>query len=217
MSASRCLRQTCCLVPVAFRAGCWWRDSERVDVSEPASISAGIAARYARAVFELARDGKGLKPLEGDIDMLEAALKESADLRTLIASPLYTRQQQAKAMEALAKKMKLTPMMGNALALMAEKGRLYILPQLLSELRARIAREKGEITADVIAAKALTKAQADKLAKALKASVGKDVNLNLSVDENLIGGLIVKLGSKMIDTSIAAKLNTLQNAMKEVG
>lgn len=186
-------------------------------MSEPASISTGIAARYAKAIFELARDGKKLKALDSDIAALEAAIGESPDLRDMIASPLYTRDVQAHAIAALARKMKLSPIVTNTLALMAEKGRLFVLPQLLEQLRARIAEEKGEITAEVIAAKALTKAQSDKLAAALKASTGKDVKLNLSVDENLIGGLIVKLGSKMIDTTIAAKLNTLQNAMKEVG
>ena len=84
-------------------------------------------------------------------------------------------------------------------------------------LRAMIAEDKGEVTADVTSAKELTKAQADKLAKTLKASVGKDVNINATVDESLIGGLVVKVGSKMIDTSIRSKLNSLQNAMKEVG
>jgi len=186
-------------------------------VSEPASISSGIAARYAKAVFELAREGKKLKGLDSDIASLEAAVAESAELRDLISSPVYTRDIQGKAILALARKMKLSPIMTNALALMAEKGRLYLLPQFLEGLRQRIAEEKGEITAEVTVAKALTKTQADKLAKSLKASTGKDVKLNLSVDENLIGGLIVKLGSKMIDTSIASKLDTLQNAMKEVG
>jgi len=91
------------------------------------------------------------------------------------------------------------------------------LPQMAAALRAQNADDKGEITADVVSAKALTKAQADKLAKTLKERVGKDVKINATVDESLIGGLIVKVGSKMIDTSIRSRLNSLQNAMKEVG
>jgi F-type H+-transporting ATPase subunit delta len=100
---------------------------------------------------------------------------------------------------------------------MAQKRRLFVLPALLRELRERIAEHKGEVTADVVSAKALTKAQSDKLQKALSASVGREVQLNATVDESLIGGLVVKVGSKMIDTSIRSKLNALQNTMKEVG
>jgi len=190
---------------------------ERVDVSEPASISGGIAKRYATAIFEMARDDKAIKALEADIDALEAALDVSDDLRALINSPIYTRAQMGAATAALVKTMKLSPLMGNTLGLMASKRRLFVLPQVISTLRAEIAAEKGEIFAQVTSAKALTKAQETKLAKSLKAAVGKDVNISATVDESLIGGLVVKVGSKMIDTSIRAKLNNLQNTMKEVG
>ena len=107
--------------------------------------------------------------------------------------------------------------MQNTLALMGQKRRLFVLPQLVADLRDRIAAEKGEMTADVTSATKLTAAQAKKLAEVLKSKVGKDVKLNATVDESLIGGLIVKLGSTMIDTSVKAKLASLQNAMKEVG
>ncbi len=100
---------------------------------------------------------------------------------------------------------------------MAAKRRLFVLPQLVADLRARIAAEVGEVTAEVTAAAALSQEQADKLAATLKARVGKDVKVKLAVDESLIGGLVVKLGSTMIDTSIKSKLSALQNAMKEVG
>ncbi len=189
----------------------------RVDVSEPASISTGIAERYARAVFELAREGKSIKALEADIAALEAALGDSTDLVSLISSPLHTRAQQRLAVSALAEKMALSDIMKNALALKASKRRLNVLPQFLAALRRLAAEEKGEVTAEVTAARALTKAQQQKLAKALKASVGKNVNIDLAVDESLIGGLVVKVGSKMIDTTIASRLSNLQNAMKEVG
>jgi F-type H+-transporting ATPase subunit delta len=189
----------------------------RADVSEPASISAGIAARYASAVFEIANEGKSLTALEGDVDALDAALKASADLRDLIGSPVYTRDVQASAIAAIAAKMGLSVTVRNTLALMAGKRRLFVLPQLVARLRDMIADEKGEVTADVTAAQTLTKAEADKLAATLKKTFGKTVKLNASVDESLIGGLIVKVGSKMIDTSIRSKLASLQNAMKEVG
>jgi F-type H+-transporting ATPase subunit delta len=188
-----------------------------MDVSEPASISTGIAQRYATAVYDLAKDAKKVAALETDLDALQDALTGSDDFRALIHSPLYTRDEQAGAIAALAKKMKLSPTMTNTLALMAQKRRLFVLPQLVKTLRDVIAEDKGEVTAEVTSAKALSKAQSDKLAKSLKATTGKTVTLQTTVDETLIGGLIVKVGSKMIDTSIRAKLNSLQNVMKEVG
>ena len=188
-----------------------------MDVSEPASISTGIAARYATAIFELVKEDRSLTTLDADVDALDAALKDSADFRTLIASPIYTREEQAAAVTAIARKAGMSQTVTNTLALMAGKRRLFVLPQLVRELRARLAAEKGEVTAEVTAAKALTKAQEEKLARTLKASVGKDVKISMAVDESLIGGLVVKVGSRMIDTSIRSKLAALQNSMKEVG
>jgi F-type H+-transporting ATPase subunit delta len=192
-------------------------DIGRVDVSEPASISSGIAERYATAVFGLAKDDKKLPALEADVDALEAALNDSADLRAMVTSPIYTRAEQGEAIHALSTRMGLDPVVTNTLRLMAEKRRLFVLPQLVRSLRERIAEEKGEVTAEVTSAVELTKTQLSRLAKTLKEKVGKDVNIKTTVDESLIGGLIVKVGSKMIDTSVKAKLANLQNAMKEVG
>lgn len=186
-------------------------------MSESASISSGIAARYASALFELARDEKALGVLEGDADALDAALTASADLRDLISSPLYSREDQGAAIAAVVAKMGLSPLFASTIALMAQKRRLFVLPQLVTQLRALIATEKGEITAEVTSAAALTPAQAKALADTIKARVGKDVKLKTAVDETLIGGLVVKVGSTMIDTSVRAKLSSLQNAMKEVG
>jgi F-type H+-transporting ATPase subunit delta len=188
-----------------------------VDVSEPASISTGIAARYATALFDLAKEEGALGPLESDVAALEGALAESADLRDLIASPIYGRDVATAAIGKVAEAMGLNAITGNTLRLMAQKRRLFVLPALLVALRARIADHKGEISAEVVSAKALTKAQSDKLSKVLKAATGREVNLKSTVDESLIGGLVVKVGSTMIDTSIKAKLNALQNTMKEVG
>jgi F-type H+-transporting ATPase subunit delta len=188
-----------------------------VDVSEPASISSGIASRYATAIFEISKESNSLETLEANVTDLAAALGASTDLNALIGSPVLSRDDQAKAIAAVADKMSLADVMKNGLAVMAEKRRLFVLPALLNELSALIAEEKGEVTAEVASAKALTKAQSEKLAKSLAARVGKDVKINATVDEDLIGGLVVKVGSKMIDTSIRSKLNSLQNAMKEVG
>lgn len=202
-------------VPDMRRAGA--KDIGRADVSKPASISTGIAARYATAVFELAKDEKALVALERDVDALDGVLADSADLRDLISSPIYTRDDQAASIAAIAAKMGLSGLVANTLALMASKRRLFVLPQLLATLRQKISTEKGEVTAEVTSATMLSAAQAKELAATLKARVGKDVKLKTAVDESLIGGLVVKLGSTMIDTSIKAKLAALQNAMKEVG
>ncbi|MBK6466641.1 MAG: F0F1 ATP synthase subunit delta [Rhodobacter sp.] len=186
-------------------------------MSEPASVSAGIAARYAAALFDLAKDAGALKALEADAEALTAALAASPELAAMIASPVISRSEQGAAMAAVAAKMGLSTLTANTLALMADKRRLFVLPHFLTQLADRIAEEKGEITAQITSATALSAAQSKKLAETLKAKVGKTVKLNTTVDETLIGGLIVKLGSTMIDTSVKAKLAALQNAMKEVG
>ena len=186
-------------------------------MSESASISTGIAARYATAVFGLAKDGNTLDRLEQDIDALDTAIAESSALRDLLHSPVYSRAEQGAAISSIASKMELSDVVGNTLKLMATKRRLFVVPQLVTALRGLIADEKGEVTADVRAATALSADQEKTLAATLKSSVGKDVKMNVTVDESLIGGLIVKVGSKMIDTSIASKLAALQNTMKEVG
>jgi F-type H+-transporting ATPase subunit delta len=189
----------------------------RDNVAESVSISTGIAARYAAALFEISKEEGALKVLEDDATALADALAISPELTAMIASPVVARDEQGNAMAAVAAKLGLSTLTSNTIALMASKRRLFVLPQMVADLRARIANEKGEVTADVTSATKLTAAQAKTLAATLKAKVGKDVILNTTVDETLIGGLIVKLGSTMIDTSIKARLAALQNAMKEVG
>ena len=130
---------------------------------------------------------------------------------------MISRDDQGRVIAAIAAKLGLSVLMTNTLALMSEKRRLFVLPQLVTRLADLIAEEKGEVTAEVTAARALSAAQSKKLAETLKARVGKTVKLKTTVDESLIGGLVVKLGSTMIDTSVKAKLAALQNAMKEVG
>ncbi|MEX0286775.1 MAG: F0F1 ATP synthase subunit delta [Paracoccaceae bacterium] len=186
-------------------------------MSEAASISAQIAERYATAIFEIAKENNNLDGLEAGVNDLAEALDGSDELSALIRSPLVSREDQGNAMKALAAAMNLAPVMQNALALMAENRRLFVLPQLIQSLREALAAERGEVTADVVSAKPLTKAQTEKLSATLKDRVGKDVTIHATVDDSLIGGLVVKVGSKMIDTSIRSKLSSLQNAMKEVG
>jgi F-type H+-transporting ATPase subunit delta len=189
----------------------------RVDVSEPASISSGIAQRYATAIFELSKEASALSALENDVDALDGALTDSAELRDLISSPVYSRDDVTRAIGAVAAKMGLSQAVAGGLGLMASKRRMFALPQVIAALRAMIADEKGEVTAEVTSAKALSEAQEAELVKTLKARVGKEIKLKLVVDESLIGGLVIKVGSQMIDTSIRAQLAALKNSMKEVG
>ena len=176
----------------------------------------GIAERYAQAVFDLSREGGDLGKLEADVAALDEAVRGSADLREAISSPVLGRVEQEGAIGAVAAKLGLGDVLANTLRLMARKRRLFVAPALVAQLKDMLAEEKGEVTAQVRAAKSLTATQEKKLAAALKASTGRDVNVEVTVDEALIGGLVVRVGSKMIDTSIRAKLDALQNTMKEV-
>ena len=168
-------------------------------------------------LFGLADEQGNIPALEKNVITLKQALDESADLNSLISSPIYSRDQQHSAISLIAKKLGLSDVMTNTLALMAEKRRLVVVPTFLSVLEELMAASKNEITAEVVSAKALSKGQLEKLAKTLKSNFSKDVKINATVDQTLIGGMIVKVGSRMIDTTIQAKLNSLQNVMKEVG
>ena len=186
-------------------------------MSEQASTSKGIAKRYATALFDLADEMDDISTLEKNVNTLKQSINESTDLNSLISSPIYTRDQQKDAIIAVATKLGLSGVMTNTLSLMAEKRRLFVVPTFLSVIEGLIAESKNELTAEVISAKELTTGQLDKLAKSLKFNFSKDIKINASVDESLIGGMIIKVGSRMIDSTIQTKLNSLQNVMKEVG
>ena len=186
-------------------------------MSEQDSTSKGIAKRYATALFDLADETDDIPTLEKNVTTLKRSIDESMDLNSLLSSPIYSRDQQKSAITAIATKMGLSGVMINTLSLMAEKRRLFVVPTFLLVLNDLISASKNEITAEVISAKSLSKGQIKELAKSLKTNFGKDVKINATVDSNLIGGMVVKVGSRMIDTTIQAKLNSLQNVMKEVG
>lgn len=186
-------------------------------VANSASISANIAGRYAQAVFDIAKESGDLDTLSAQVDDLARALDDSADLRAMIGSPVLSRDAQGQAIAAIAGKMGLSQVLANTLALMAQNRRLFTLPQLVAKLRGLIADERGEVTADVTSAVELTADQKQRLTNTLAGKSGKTVKLNTRVDDSLIGGMIVKMGSQMIDSSIRSRLASLQNAMKEVG
>jgi F-type H+-transporting ATPase subunit delta len=186
-------------------------------VAVSASLSTGIAGRYATAAFELAEEEGALEQVESDLKTVRQALNESEDLRRAIASPLYAREAQAAAMSKVAEAMGLSALTKNVIGLMGQKRRLFALGDVCDAFAAMMAERRGEVTAEVASAAPLTDEQRASLSEALKAAVGRDVNLDEKVDETLIGGLVVKVGSKLIDTSIRARLAALQNAMREVG
>ncbi|MCY4301415.1 MAG: F0F1 ATP synthase subunit delta [Aestuariivita sp.] len=185
-------------------------------MSEPASISASISERYATAVFEIAMEHDDLDGLADNLGIVEDAIAISSDLRDVIASPVLSRSEQGNVMAELALRLSLSDTVRNLLLLMADKRRLFVLPHLFQSVRAKIADHRGEVSAEVRTAHALTPSQIDTLSAVLKAKFDRSIVMDVVVDKSLVGGLVVQVGSKMIDTSIAAKLSTLQNIMKEV-
>jgi F-type H+-transporting ATPase subunit delta len=187
-----------------------------VDVSSgnSANVQASLPGRYAVALFELAKDGKAINAVEKSLGTLSAAMAESADLRSLTTNPLITRSEATKATAALAKGMKLDPLTANTLGVLAHNRRLSQAPAVISAFRALAASHRGETTADVTSAHPLSAAQVTALKSKLKSKIGRDVAVNLMVDREILGGLVVKIGSQMIDSSIRTRLNALATAMK---
>lgn len=186
-------------------------------MSATSTLTNSIAGRYSTALFELAKEGDLLEEVERDVDTLRTALAESADLNALFDSPFYSREQQGTAVKSLREPMGLGQTVGNLLELMAAKRRLFVLPAVLTQFAEKVAEDRGEMTADVTSARVLSDEQIEALKAQLRDAEGKDVKLNIFIDPSLIGGLIVRVGSRMIDTSIRSKLSRLQTAMREVG
>jgi len=181
------------------------------------SIVAGIAHRYATALFDLARDQGVLDAVDQDLDALDRLLAESADLGRLVRSPLIGRQAQAGAMAAILERAGAEDLVRRFVGVVANNRRLFALPGMIRDWRALLARHRGETVAEVTSAMALDEAQTAAVKRALTAAVGRDVTVATKVDAGLIGGLVVKVGSLMVDSSLRTKLHRLRLAMKEVG
>lgn len=181
------------------------------------ATTSGVSARYATALFELADESDALDAVGAQLATLAGALDGSDELRAFIASPVVSREAQASAIGAICEKAGVGAPTSSLVGLMASKRRLFALPGVISAFQAMLAERRGVVTAEVTAAQTLTEAQVATLTDSLKTSVGKDIDLKITIDEALIGGLVVKVGSRMIDTSIRSKLSSLQTAMKEVG
>jgi len=184
--------------------------------SEEHTVS-GVAGRYATALFELGLEEKALEQIETDLARFGEALDASDDLQRLVKSPMFSTEEQGRALGAILDELKIEGLTKNFLLLVSKNRRLFATPDMIRAYRAMLAEHRGEMSATVTAASKLTDTQVTALTQALKAALGKDVMLDQLVDPSLIGGLMIKVGSRMIDTSIRTKLNSLKHAMKEVG
>ena len=177
-------------------------------------IQASLAGRYATALFGLARDENQIDAVTRSLDTLEAAMAESADFRTLVTSPLVGRAQAGKAIRALTPTLGVDTITAKFLGVLADNGRLSELKAVIKMVRRLASAERGETSAEVTSAHPLSDDQVVRLKSNLKARLGRDVAIEAKVDPALLGGLVVRLGSQMIDASIRTKLNTLAQAMK---
>jgi len=184
--------------------------------SEATGVS-GLAERYAAALFELADERRRLDEVASDLRQLRAMLAASPDLARLVRSPILTRGEQGKAIAALVERAGFTPLVRDFLAVVAKNRRLFAVPAMIEAYLRSLAERRGEVTAEVTAALPLSEGQLGLLSEQLRRSAGRRVSLEVKVDPGLIGGLIVKLGSRMIDGSIKSKLQRLQLAMKGTG
>ena len=177
-------------------------------------IQASLAGRYATALFELARDERQLEAVGASLASVREALRESQDLCELTTSPLIGRDDAVNAIRAAAASMNLDPITSNFLGVLAQNRRLSQLPQVIRYFNLLAALHRGETTAEVTSAHPLNDDQVSALRSNLKSRLGRDVAVDLTVDPAILGGLVVKIGSQMIDGSIRTKLNTLAQAMK---
>jgi len=177
----------------------------------------GVAGRYARSLFELAQEAGAVADAERDLARFEELLEGSDDLQRLIKSPVFSADDQLKAIDAVLTRAKIGGLVGNFLRVVARNRRLFAVPQMIRAFREIAADARGEAAAEVTSAHALSAAQEKELKTTLKSVVGKDVAVKVTVDPSLLGGLVVKLGSRQIDTSLKTKLNSLKLALKEVG
>jgi len=184
--------------------------------TEDPSVS-GVSGRYATALFELARDENSIDAVLADLDQFDRLLAESDDLKRLVRSPVFSADTQLKALSAVLEKAEISGVSAKFLKVLTANRRLFAVTDVIRAFRALVAKFKGEATAEVTVAEALSDANLDALNAALKSVTGKDVTLNVKVDPSIIGGLVVKLGSRMVDSSLRTKLNSIKNAMKEAG
>ncbi|KQT66010.1 MULTISPECIES: F0F1 ATP synthase subunit delta [unclassified Aureimonas] len=177
----------------------------------------GVAERYALSLFELARDEGSVDAVESELAAFGGLIEDNADFRRLVLSPSFTSEEQLAAITGVVAETRPGALTGNFLKVIAANRRLFALPAMIRSFKAMASAHRGEIQADVTSAQALNDAQRTELREALGAYAGKSVTMHESVDPSILGGLVVKIGSRQIDTSLRTKLNSLKLALKEVG
>jgi F-type H+-transporting ATPase subunit delta len=188
--------------------------AEALDAQISSSVATGLSGRYARALFALAIEGKALGAVEASLATLTEALAESADLTALTSSPLVGRGAAGAAVAGVADGLGLDGLTKNFLGVLTANRRLALLPAVIRDFAALNAARKGEVTATVTAAHKLTAAQQKAVAAKLKAGIGRDVALTVNVDPSILGGLMVRVGSRLIDSSLKTRLDMLGQALK---
>jgi F-type H+-transporting ATPase subunit delta len=178
-------------------------------------IVAGVAGRYATALFNLALEEKALDKVRSDLDRFSEMIAGSSDLNRLVRSPVFGAEEQARALDPVLKHAKIDGISANFIKLVASNRRLFAIPLIIKAFRSLVARHKGEVSASVTVAEPLSDAHLSALKSVLNTVTGKDVDLQVDVDPAIIGGLVVKLGSRMVDSSLRTKLNSIKTAMKE--
>jgi F-type H+-transporting ATPase subunit delta len=174
-----------------------------------------MAGRYATALFELARDANAIDPVKADLERFDALVAESADLERLVRSPVFSADEQLHALSAVLDRARIDSLAAQFLKLVTSNRRLFAVRDMVRGYRELVAVHKGETTAEVTVAEQLKDDHVAALRGALKAVSGKNVDLNITVDPAIIGGLVIKLGSRMVDGSLRTKLNSIKHAMKE--
>lgn len=174
----------------------------------------GVAGRYATALFDLAVERSAIDSIATDLQQLQAMIDESSDLRRLIHSPLFSREQQSGAMAAVLAGAGISDLVSNFIGVVAGNRRLFALEGMINAYRGLVAQYRGEVTAEVTSATQLSEAQRTAVEQALKQALGSNVAVNTDVDPDLIGGMVVRVGSRMVDSSLRTKLQRLQLAMK---
>ena len=185
------------------------------DVAGEQTIVSGMAGRYATALFELALEANAIDAVAGDLDAFDRLIGDSPDLARLVRSPVFSTEEQGRAVGAILDKAGISGLAANFVKLVAANRRLFAVRDMIRGYKALVARHKGEVTAEVTVAEPLNDARLSEIKAALNAVTGKDVVVDVTVDPSIIGGLIVKLGSRMVDSSLRTKLNAIKFAMKE--
>lgn len=186
-------------------------------MADNSQLISGVAERYASSLYELASQAKAVDAVAKDLDRFQALIDGSADLQRLVKSPVFSADDQLRSITALTDKAGISGLVGNFLKVVARNRRLFAVPAIVRSYREIVARERGEVTAEVTTAHALSAAQEKDLKAALSGVTRKTVTLSVTVDPTLLGGLVVKIGSRQVDTSLRTKLSTLKLALKEVG